>query len=294
MQDAVSSQIGGFRHWMKIVLISAVTAALAGFAISYLFSARYTSHSLIMVEGPNIPETIVAPVVSSDLSERIATLQQQTLSQSRLQPMLERSGLAKPGQNTDDLIDAIRDNMSVQPVVTDPTEVGVGNKNPTQNRATPGFYINYTASNAHDAQQLCNELTSLLLEENLKSREDAAKQTFDFLRAQVEEAKQSLDNLDQKVGTSKNQHAAPSLGIDYDNARRIYQDDLAKLSAAKMAQQVEQQQLGERMHLLNPADLPAFPDFPNRILFALGGLVAGLVFGIGLLLWRSYRLHTTA
>jgi succinoglycan biosynthesis transport protein ExoP len=44
---------------------------------------------------------------------------------------------------------------------------------------------------------------------------------------------------------------------------------------------MEQQQQGEQMRMLNPANLPDSPSFPNRLLFAGGGLGAGLALGLG-------------
>ena len=43
------------------------------------------------------------------------------------------------------------------------------------------------------------------------------------------------------------------------------------------------------MALLDPATLPDSPSFPNRLLFAGGGLGAGLVLGLGLALWMELR-----
>ena len=79
------------------------------------------------------------------------------------------------------------------------------------------------------------------------------------------------------------------LARDYDNAQKVYQDDLAKQSTSKMATQAQQQQEGEQMALLNPANLPDSPSFPNRPIFAAGGLGAGLVLGLGLALWLEVR-----
>jgi len=64
---------------------------------------------------------------------------------------------------------------------------------------------------------------------------------------------------------------------------------LANKSKSDMALKMEQQQQGEQMHLLNPANLPDLPSFPNRLLFAGGGLGAGLVLGVGLALWLELR-----
>ena len=56
-----------------------------------------------------------------------------------------------------------------------------------------------------------------------------------------------------------------------------------------MATQAQQQQQGEQMALLDPATLPDSPSFPNRLLFAGGGLGAGLALGLGLALWLELR-----
>ena len=79
------------------------------------------------------------------------------------------------------------------------------------------------------------------------------------------------------------------LARDYDNTQKVYQDLLADKSKSDMALRMEQQQEGEQMHLLNPANLPDLPSFPNRIFFAGGGLGSGLVLGLGLALWLELR-----
>jgi protein tyrosine kinase modulator len=219
------------RRRMKMILIPALLAPLAGFAVSYLFSSKYTSQSLVLVEGQKVPEGIVQPVVTTDLTERIVTLQQQVLSQSRLQPMLERAGLVKPGQNVDDAIEAVRNNMTVEPVVTDLSEIGAPKKKPgPQSSPVPGFYIKYTAGNPREAQQLCNDLTSLMLGENLKSREDVARGTTDFLSKQVEDTKRNLDELDSKLAAFKKQYMGQLPG-DEDNNLKILMGMNSQLDA---------------------------------------------------------------
>jgi uncharacterized protein involved in exopolysaccharide biosynthesis len=103
--------------------------------------------------------------------------------------------------------------------------------------------------------------------------------------------------LQQAIGVYQSRVAASpaveeeykELARDYDNAQKVYQDDLAKQSTSKMATQAEQQQQGEQMALLNPATLPDSPSFPNRLLFAGGGLGAGLALGLGLAVWLEFR-----
>jgi polysaccharide chain length determinant protein (PEP-CTERM system associated) len=209
------------RRRLKVILIPALLAPLAGFSVSYFFSSKYTSQSLVMVEGQKVPEGIVQPVITADLTQRVASLQQQVLSQSSLQPMLERTGLVKPGENVYDAIEVIRNNMSVEPVETDLSQIGTTKrKSGGQSSPVPGFYVSYTAANPREAQQLCNELTSLMLGENLKSREDVARGTTDFLSKQVEDTKHNLDDLDSKLAAFKKQYMGQLPG-DEDNNLKI-------------------------------------------------------------------------
>jgi polysaccharide chain length determinant protein (PEP-CTERM system associated) len=447
------------RRRIKVILIPALVAPLAGFLVSYFFAAKYTSNSLVLVVGQKVPEGIVQSVVTQDLAQRIATLQQQVLSQERLQPMVERLGLAKPGEDADEAIEIIRNNMTVEPVITDLSQIGSsGKKKPGQSSPVPGFTVGYTAKSARRAQLICNELTSLLLTENLRSREDVARGTTDFLSKQVEDTKRNLDELDSKLADFKKQYmgqlpgdednnlkilmglnsqleantqtlsraqqdkaytesllaqqltvwknslssnnpqtlqqqlaqlqsqlvdlqarytddhpdviktkadiaqvkkrlaeaAAPSkdtetavdkgpgseppelrqlrlqvhqyedlivqgtrdqkrltdeialyqgrvslspaieeqykqLARNYENTQKVYQDLLADKSKSDIALKMEQQQEGEQMRMLDPANLPDLPSFPNRLLFAGAGLGAGLALGCTLALWLEFR-----
>jgi polysaccharide chain length determinant protein (PEP-CTERM system associated) len=440
------------RRRLKVILIPLLLAPLAGFLISYAFAPRYTSQSLILVETQKVPEGYVQPVVTQDINQRIATMQQQVLSQKQLQPMVERLGLAK-GKSVEEAIEEIRKNPLIEPVSPDVSRP----HRPGQNDI-PGFYVNFTASNPQEAQQVCTELTSMLLAENLKTREQVAQSTTDFLARQVELAKHDLDNQDGRLAAFKRQYmgqlpgdednnlkllaglnsqldaytqslnraeqdrayaqsllsqqlaawsssqtsmnpenlqkqlaelqsqlitlqarytddhpdvvktkndiaevkrklnemnSASAAGTDnaekgsasepaeikqlrlqihqydqsigqatreqkllqdqihtyqgrlslspgveeqykalmrdYETAQKFYNDLLAKKNESEMQTDMERRQQGEQMSLLNPANLPDSPSFPNRLLFAEGGLAAGLTFGLGLAVWLEVR-----
>lgn len=76
---------------------------------------------------------------------------------------------------------------------------------------------------------------------------------------------------------------------DYTTAETFYNNLLSKKSESEMQTAMAREQQGEQMHVLNPADLPDAPSFPNRLLFAGGGLGAGLAIGFGLALWLELR-----
>ncbi|MBI4164330.1 MAG: lipopolysaccharide biosynthesis protein, partial [Acidobacteria bacterium] len=71
---------------------------------------------------------------------------------------------------------------------------------------------------------------------------------------------------------------------DYQTALNFYNELLAKESQSKMATNLERRQQGEQFRVMDPANLPQSPSFPNRPLFAAGGLGIGLAIGIGITL----------
>lgn len=76
---------------------------------------------------------------------------------------------------------------------------------------------------------------------------------------------------------------------DSTTAKAFYDNLLAKKSESEMQTAMAREQQGEQMHVLNPADVPDSPSFPNRLLFAGGGLGAGLAIGFGLGLVLEFR-----
>ena len=68
----------------------------------------------------------------------------------------------------------------------------------------------------------------------------------------------------------------------YQTALDSYNDLLKKRDASAMSQSLNQQQQGEQFTVLDPANLPSEPTFPNRKMFAAGGLGGGLALGLGI------------
>jgi uncharacterized protein involved in exopolysaccharide biosynthesis len=449
------------RRRAMVILVPVILAPLAGFLLSFAFPAKYTSTSLILIEGQKVPESMVQPVVSEDLAARVATLQQQVLSQGHLLPVVEKVFPGRSSQQQNEIIDAIRINMAVEPVVADLSAIGSTTKSGKKpgTSPVPGFNLKFTASNAREAQQVCTELTTLIVDENRKQIDAAATGTSDVLNRGIEDAKSTLDSMDAKLAAFKKEHvgqlpgeeennlkilaglnsqleantqtlnraqqdkaytesvlaqqlsawkssqamtspdalqkqlsdlqtellqlqarytedhpdviktkadiaglkkklaevrastdAADATGDekasamepaeirqlrlqvhqyaeliaagnrdqkhlqqeigeyqgrvslspaveeqfkqltrDYDNAQKNYEGLLGKKSSADLTVKMNTQAQGERMFVLNLASLPDSPSFPNRLLFAAGGLAAGLALGIGLALWLEIQ-----
>jgi len=222
------------RRRMAWVVIPALIAPLVGFLISFALTPKYTSRSVLLVEGQMVPSGYVKPIVTERVSDRMTTLEQNVLSRSRLQALVSRLGLVRKGHGVDDIVDQIRSNVLV-------TEADLGKsqgppgapyerKGPGGTADVAGFNVSYTTDNPRDAQQVCAEITSLLLAENVELREQVAKSTTDFLTRQVEQAKQNLDDLDAKLSRFKIEHFGRLPG-DADNNSKMVMSLDAQLDA---------------------------------------------------------------
>jgi polysaccharide chain length determinant protein (PEP-CTERM system associated) len=187
------------RRWW-IILVPTVVGCVGVYLASLLLHEQYTSTTLVLVEGQKVPENYVKSVVTEDIGEQLGTMQQQIMSRTRLQPIVEKFDLYKSekGKLTmEDRIDLLRKAISVDPVKS----LISSNKN-----QLPGFTISFTADDPRQAQQVCSEITSMFIEENLKLREQSATGTTDFLKTQLDDAKKRLDEQDARMADFKRKY----------------------------------------------------------------------------------------
>jgi protein tyrosine kinase modulator len=179
------------RRWLLI--LPAILGAVVGYALSLALPARYTSHTVVLVESPTVPDSYVKPVVSEDLNQRLASMQEQILSRTRLQHLVEEFGMYKEDVNKvpmEVLVAQLQKSITVKPL--NPTQG-------TQPTGLPGFNVDVTLGAPWLAQRVCTEITSIFMEQSLRLREQQAEDTTQFLGAQLQEAKNKLDEQDAKL-----------------------------------------------------------------------------------------------
>jgi polysaccharide chain length determinant protein (PEP-CTERM system associated) len=218
------------RRRLTVILIPALLAPLAGFLVSYAFPPKYTSQSTVLVEGQKVPDNYVQPVITSDFSQRIQTLSQEVLAPSRLLPVIRSLALVKP-DDEGKLIAQIQQNMQVEPVITSMSAAASKKRKPSATQeAVPGFNVEYSDSDPVRAQKICNAMTSLIVDENLRSRAEVAQGTTEFLGRQLEEAKRGINEQDAKLANFKKQYMGQLPG-DSDNNMRMLMSLNSQLDA---------------------------------------------------------------
>jgi polysaccharide chain length determinant protein (PEP-CTERM system associated) len=173
------------RFWLLLIL--PILFLAGGIGASHLVTPEYMSQTLVIIEQQKVPEDYVKSVVSEDLDERLASMKEQILSRSRLQPIIERYNLFSSTKFTmDDRVELMQKAIGVKPI-------------PSATGGMPGFFITFKAQDPRTAQQVCSEITSLFTAENLRVREQSAEGTTDFLRERLADSKAKLDEQDAKL-----------------------------------------------------------------------------------------------
>jgi polysaccharide chain length determinant protein (PEP-CTERM system associated) len=215
------------RRWLIVVGLAAVGCGV-GFAIAHFLPKRYTSQTLVLVQQPTVPDEYVKPVVSEGTSERLATMQQEILSRTRLEPIIQQFGLFHEDVSRvamEDLVARLRGAITVTAV--EPMAQ-------TRAQGLPGFTVSVAFPDPRLAQQICSTITSMFMEENLQLRQRQAEQTTQFLSKQLDDAKAKLDEQDAKLANFE-RHYLGSLPDDEQRNINVLQGLNTELDATTQA-----------------------------------------------------------
>lgn len=178
------------------ILISLLLGWLAVWALSWIVQPRYRSGTLILVEQPTMPREYVTPNINEDLQQRMQSITQQILSRTRLLRIIEDNHLynqGKPASTLDDHVERMRKDIEIELVRDNQGRVNA-------------FNVYYTARDPRLAQKVTSDLTDLFINENLEVRQRQSEDTTNFLRDQLEAARRSLGEQEEKIRQFKSQH----------------------------------------------------------------------------------------
>lgn len=185
----IEDYAGIFKRRIWLILITSIAFIAVGVGVTYIIPPQYISQTLVLIEQQKVPTDYVTPVVTEDLGTRLASMREQILSRSRIEPIIEQFNLyAGHGNTMDDRVELTQKAIGVKPIPSGQSSHGM-----------PGFYITFKAHDARTAQQVCGEITSLFVSENLSAREQSAEGTTDFLKQELADSKSKLDGQDAKL-----------------------------------------------------------------------------------------------
>ncbi|MGQ0811927.1 MAG: GumC family protein [Nitrospiraceae bacterium] len=195
----------GILHRRKIpMLIGAGIILSFAVTVAFMLPAVYRSTATILIEEQEIPPDLVRSAITTYADQRIETIKQQVMTRSTLWKIVEQYGLyigLRKRSPTEEILDRFAKDIHIE--VINAKVVDKRTQNPTQ--ATIAFTLAYDGESPELSQKVANELTSLFLGENLRTRERHAQETTSFLKQEAQNLGRHIEELEQKIATVKQQ-----------------------------------------------------------------------------------------
>ena len=169
------------RWWM--IVAPAVVGTIGAALYSYTLPNRYRSETIIMVTPQQIPEAYVRSFGGQRIEDRLAALQQQILSRTRLERVITDFNLYPEQRRQmpmEDVVDVMRRDISARAVRGDV------------------FVLAYHSNSARSAKEVTERLASMFIDENLRNRMSTADSTSQFLQAQLADTKRKLEQIERR------------------------------------------------------------------------------------------------
>jgi len=170
------------RKWM--ILFSILFILFVASVYCVVTPESYKSSTTILVIRQSVPENYVRPTVIAKIEDRLATIRQQVLSRTRLVAVMDELGLfreERKNQPLEGLVELMRKRITIEVKHND------------------AFTLSFVHNNPQVAMLTASRLASFFIDENLKTREQQAVGTAEFLDSQLKDTKKKLEEQEERV-----------------------------------------------------------------------------------------------
>jgi polysaccharide biosynthesis transport protein len=192
------------RKWS--LLLPAIAVALLAVAVALVLPPTYKSTATILIEEQEIPAEFVKASITSYAEQRIQTINQRIMSSTRLLEIINRFDLYHDLRNqepTEVIVYKMRNDTKLKMINADVIDPRTGRSAET----SIAFALSYEGKDEpQKIQQVASVLTSLFLEENLRTRVEQTRQTALFLEEEKNRVKKALDALEATIAEFKAKH----------------------------------------------------------------------------------------
>ncbi len=214
------NQESDFRDYLKILkrrrkyfIIPFVLFALLGVLLAVLLPSVYSSSATILIEEQDIPTDLVRSTVTTYADQRIQVISQRIMTRVNLSKIIKKYDLYAQDRKNDSLeiiLDKMRERITVDTISADVVDKRRGGA-PTQ--ATIAFTLSFEDESAVVAKNVANELSTIFLKENIKSRTLSAENATLFLSEAKKRLKEKMQAMQDKLATykEKNLNSLPEI-----------------------------------------------------------------------------------
>jgi uncharacterized protein involved in exopolysaccharide biosynthesis len=187
------------RRWAYFLIPFAGVLSV-GTLIALLLPPLYRSEAKILVQSQQIPLDLVQPTVTASAEERIQVITQRIMTRNRLKAIVDKFQMFprwRGSVSDTDLVDLMRARTSITPVALSLT----GSRKRVT--STMAFTVGFEYENPQIATRVANELVTLILNEDVRSRKRRAAETTKFLAEEVERLEQEQFALETQIAQFK-------------------------------------------------------------------------------------------
>ena len=209
-------------HW---VLAPACLGLVLAVIVAFTWPDTYVSEATIRVLPPQVPTNLIPSGVTSQLVDRVNSIQQQVLSRDGLVEVIRTHNLYPDDvkkRPMEDIVDQMRSKINFQ-------QIGLARRGQESSIA---FRIQYSYRDKYVAQKVVRDIVDKCIRLTNQGQFDRASSTTQFLVDQVSEAKRELDRIEDELTTFRmaNQGRLPDQTDSNLTQLRMYQSSLDSLA----------------------------------------------------------------
>ena len=247
----MENQTPDFKDYLKIIrkrrkflIIPFVVIALLSVILTVVLPSVYRSSATILIEEQEIPSDLVKSTVTTFADQRIQMISQRIMSRSNLVDIIKKYDLyadERKSKTEEVILEEMRKSIKVENISADVIDPRSGH--PT--KATIAFSLTYDNESPALAQKVTNELTSLFLKENIKSRTESAENAALFLTEEAKRLKAKIQQLQTTLAAFKEQHLH-----ELPEANQLNQQELTSLNNQLLSLDSQERSAQERRFYL--------------------------------------------
>jgi uncharacterized protein involved in exopolysaccharide biosynthesis len=202
----VRDYIDAFRRRRTLVLVSFTVVFALSLLTALLWPPTYRSTATILIEEQAIPAELVRSTITTYAWQRIQTISQRVMSRANLLEIVGKYKLyenKRARETNEEIVERIRADIKLEPVSAEVIDPRTGR--PTA--ATIAFTLSFDGENPVVTQNVASELTTLYLNENIKSRTEKVAETYDFLTDEANKLNQQIAEYESQLAVFKEKNA---------------------------------------------------------------------------------------
>lgn len=244
----------------KPAAIMAASLLLAGIVGIVMWPNAYTSTAVILIEDPEIPPGLVPTTVTTFAARQIQYINQRVMTRSNLAGIIEKFNLFPEERKylpTLLLVPDVEKSMSIDIIdVQQPNAAG------QQVASTIAFRLGFEHETPETARAVANELVSLYMGENVRSRTEQTAQTSRFMDEEVARLDTEVRELETQIAKIKrdNEGSLPELMAFNMQVAQNLSNEIQEIDRQLQATRENKIMLDAELAKLSPVGTTILPD----------------------------------